>query len=173
MFAAVQRSDVTDSGSYGTKVKIGHIHLATASDGSIMRFASLVERLDRLAIEQHILVSSTALARRLQSCPYVTIGPVVRTPVMAYCLMPDVDLVHIHDDKSGQAGLLLTLTRSTPFVMTTPEERATSRNPLKYSMLRRAQSLISPSEGDADEIIRIYRRTIDAWSELPQDADCG
>ena len=154
-------------------MKIGHIFLATASDGSIMRFAALVEGLDRLAIEQHILVSSTALAGRLQSCPYVTMGPVVKTPVMAYCLMPDVDLVHIHDDKSGKAGLLLTLTRSTPFVMTTPEGETKNRNPLKRSMLRRAQSLISPSEVDAEEIIRIYRRTIDAWSELPQDADCG
>ena len=173
MFAAVQRTDVTDSGSYGTKVKIGHIYLATASDDAIMHFASLVEGLDRLAIEQHLLISSTALVRRLQSCPYVTIGPVVRTPVMAYCLMPDVDLVHTHDDKSGQAGLLLTLTRSTPFVMTTSEEKATGRNPLKRSMLQRAQSLISPSEADAEEIIRIYRRTIDARSELPQDADCG
>ena len=36
---------------------------------------------------------------------------------MAYCLMPEVDIVHIHEPDSGQAGLLLTLARSIPFVM--------------------------------------------------------
>lgn len=154
-------------------MKIGHIYLATASDEAIKRFATLVEGLDRLAIDQHVLVTSLVLAKRLQCCPYVTVGPVVKTPVMAYCLMPKVDLVHIHDSKSGKAGLLLTLTRSTPFVMTSDEQQATSRNPLKRSMLHRAQSLISASVSDPEKLIRIYRKTIDAWSEFPQDADCG
>ena len=89
-------------------VKIGHIYLSTASDDAASEFALLVEALDRLAVEQHAIVSSAALARRLQSCPYVTVGPVVKSPVVAYCLMPDIDLVHAHDEKSGQAGLLLT-----------------------------------------------------------------
>jgi len=153
-------------------MKIGHIYLATTSVDAIMHVTSLVEGLDRLAIEQHLLVSSTALVRRLQSCPYVTIGPVVKSPVIAYCLMPKVDLVHIHDEKSGQAGLLLVLTRSTPFVMTASETATKTRNPLNRSIMRRAQSLISTSETNAEDIIRIYRQTIDAWSELPQDADC-
>jgi len=154
-------------------VHIGHICLTTASDDTITRFTSLIEAFDRLAIEQHVLVASIALARRLQSCPYVTVGPVVKTPVMAYCLMPKVDLVHIHDNTSGQAGLLLTLTRSTPFVMTTPDKISTSRNPLKRSVFQRAQSLIPPSEAEPEKLISLYRQTIDAWSKLPQDADCG
>jgi hypothetical protein len=154
-------------------VKIGHIYLANDPDEATTQFASLVEALDRLAVDQHVLVANLALARRLQCCPYVTVGPVVNSPVMAYCLMPDVDLVHIHDSKSGQAGLLLTLARSTPFVITTLNEQTTSRNPLKRSMLRRAQSLISPSESDPEKLIGIYRQTIDTWSELPQDADGG
>lgn len=155
-------------------MKIGHICLVSESDDAIQRFAALVEAFDRLAIEQHVLVSSVALARRLQSCPYVTVGPVVRTPVMAYCLMPAVDLVHIHDEKSGQAGLLLTLTRSTPFVMRAPTEKsASSRNPLKRSVLQRAQCLIPSSMQEADDLLGIYQETIDAWSKFPQDADCG
>lgn len=138
-----------------------------------MRFTTLVESLDRLTIDQHVLVSSAALARRLHSCPYVTVGPVVKTPVMAYCLMPSVDVVHIHDTKSGQVGLLLTLTRSTPFVMTCDGKNRSGRNPIRRSIFERAQAMVSPSELDTESIVRIYRKTVDAWSELPQDADCG
>ena len=154
-------------------VKIGHIYLETASDDTILQFAALIEALDRLAVEQHVLVASTALARRLDCCPYVTIGPVVKTPVMAYCLMPDVSIVHIHDGKSGQAGLLLTLTRSIPFVMTTPDTTTKSRNPLKRSILHRAQSLVPPEDAEPEKLVRLYRRTVAAWSKLPQDADSG
>lgn len=138
-----------------------------------MRFTTLVESLDRLTIDQHVLVSNAALARRLQPCPYVTVGPVVKTPVMAYCLMPSVDLVHIHDTKSGQVGLLLTLTRSMPFVMTCDEENRRDRNPIRRSIFERAQAIVSPSELDTEAVINIYRKTVDAWSELPQDANCG
>ena len=154
-------------------MKIGHVYLTAESADSTTRFTTLVESLDRLTIDQHLLVSNAALARRLQSCAYVTVGPVVKTPVMAYCLMPDVDLVHIHDTKSGQVGLLLTLTRSTPFVMTCDEENRNSRNPIRRSIFDRAQAMLSPSEPDTESIIRVYRKTIDSWSELPQDANCG
>ncbi len=154
-------------------MKIGHILLVTDADEAVRRVTTLIEALDRLAVEQHVLVGSQSLARRLHSCPYVTVGPVVRTPVMAYCLMPRVDLVHIHDEKSGQAGLLLTLTRSTPFVMTAPgAEAASSANPLRRSVLNRAQSLIPLSRHEPDDLLQIYQEAIDAWSKLPQDADC-
>ena len=154
-------------------MKIGHICLSTASDDAASEFASLIESLDRLAVDQYVLVADAAVARSLQSCPYVTVGPVVRSPVMAYCLMPEIDLVHVHDEKSGQAGLLLTLTRSIPFVMMNPETRPNGRNPLKRSIAHRAQSLIDPANTTPDELLRIYRQTVAAWSELPQDADCG
>lgn len=152
-------------------MKVGHIYLATAPGGAVMDFASLVEALDRLAIDQHVLVADVALARRLQSCPYVTVGPVVKTAVVAYCLMPDIDIVHIHDDKSGQAGLLLTLTRAIPFVMTTAETSHDGRNPLKRSVFHRAQGLIPPSVTEPEELIEIYKRSVDAWSKFPQDAN--
>lgn len=154
-------------------MKIGHVYLTSDSADSTTRFATLVESLDRLTIDQHVLVSNALLARRLQSCPYVTVGPVVRTPVMAYCLMPNVDLVHIHDTRSGQVGLLLTLTRSTPFVMTYDGEKRSGRNPIRQSILGRAQAMVSPSELDTEAVISIYRKTVDSWSELPQDANCG
>ena len=154
-------------------MKIGHICL-TASVDARTRFESVVEALDRLAVEQHVITSSAPLARRLQCCPYVTVGPAVRTPVMAYCLMPAVDLVHIHDEKSGQAGLLLTLTRSTPFVMSSDPSPDSGWNPLRRSVFNRAQALVPASlAAEPDELVALYRRTIDTWSKLPQDADCG
>jgi len=111
-------------------MKVGHICLATMGGTEIERFAQLVEAISQFDVEQHVLVASHALGRRLAKCAHVTVGPIVRSPVMAYCLMPQVDLAHVHDGKSGQAGLLLTLTRSIPFVITTNESTAVDRNPL-------------------------------------------
>jgi hypothetical protein len=154
-------------------MKIGHICLAMESDKALAGFVALVEALDRLAIDQHVLVASVSLARRLQSRPYVMVGPVVKTAVMAYCLMPDVDLVHVHDEKAEQAALLLRLTRSIPFVMTvrgTDDERL---NPLSRAVRQRAACIVQQPYDEVGEIISTYRQTIDSWSKLPQDADCG
>lgn len=157
-----------------TPLKIGHICLALESDEVTASLTSLVEAFDRLAIEQHVLVASVSLARRLESCPYVTVGPVVKTAVMAYCLMPNVDLVHIHDEKGEQAALLLRLTRSIPFVMTVSDaDDDAGLNPLSRAVRRRAARLVQKPYGAYDEIISTYRQVIDTWSKLPQDADCG
>ena len=154
-------------------MKIGQIFLEKSDEDGARRFRTIVEGLDKLAIEQHALVANVSIARSLRALPYVTVGPVVRTPVMAYCLMPDIDVVHVHDGKSGQAGLLLTLTRSIPFVMAASETSDATRNPLKRSILHRAQALIEPSRMQPESLIDIYRRAVDAWSKLPEDANCG
>lgn len=148
-------------------MKVGHICLADVSDSTTGRFAAIVEGLDRLAVDQHAIVSDASLARRLQRCPCVSIGPVVSSSVMAYCLMPEVDVVHVHDAESGKAGLLLTLTRSIPFVLTEDALESTGRNPLRRSVLKRAQLLVDPAERDPDALFRLYRATAEAWSELP------
>lgn len=153
-------------------MKVGQIYLESSPDDGATHFSAIVEALDKLAIDQHVLVADVALARSLHALPYVTVGPVVRTPIMAYCLMPEVDVVHIHDDRSGQTGLLMTLTRSVPFILSSPQQPDT-RNPLKRSVIRRAHRILSPRETDPETLIEAYRRTIDAWSKLPQDADCG
>ncbi len=80
---------------------------------------------------------------------------------MAYCLMPDVDLAHVHESRSGQAGLLLTLTRSIPFVITTAGSNDNKLNPLTRSVLRRAAQTIvrsdtAPGNQAAREHIGIY-----------------
>ena len=149
-------------------MKIGHILLADAGNGQSTEFIELVEALDRLAIDQHVLVADAATARRLDAAPYVTVGPVVRSPVMACCLMPTVDVVHIHDDKSGQAGLLLTLTRSTPYVVTSGRQR---RGRLHRSVLKRAQYKVAPGIADPETLVATYRKAIDRWSELPENTN--
>ena len=149
-------------------MKIGHICLADNSKSHGARFAALVEALAGKAITQHALVSSAALARRLAKLPNVTVGPVVRTPVMAYCLMPDVALAHIHEVKSGQAGLLLTLTRTIPYVISAESDELGSKNPLTRSVLHRAAQLVpviadEPVQKIADERLRIYQDCLRSW----------
>jgi hypothetical protein len=152
-------------------VKIGHIFLKAADDAATDAFVRLVESLDRAAVEQHVLVSDLAIARRLEGRPCVTVGPVVSSPVMAYCLMPQVDLVHVHDRKAGQAGLLLTLTRSIPYVLSMPAHGG--RDPLQRSIKSRARRLIGADGLSADRLVENYREAIARWSEFPQDANCG
>ena len=154
-------------------MRVGHIYLEKAPADGAPSFSALVEALDRLAIEQHVLVADAALARSLRPLPFATVGPVVQTPVMAYCLMPDSDVVHIHDDKAGQAGLLLTLTRSMPYVISAIQPVERLKNPLKRSVYERAQHLVDPALADPEELIEIYRRVTDGWLKLPKDANCG
>ena len=134
-------------------MKIGHICLATPDSEASEYFAALVEALDQFGASQHVLVASVALARRLSKCEHVTIGPVVKTPVMAYCLMPDVDIAHVHEGKSGQSGLLLTLTRSVPFVITIDSGFEQDRSPIARSVLKRAVQTIKRNDIEPDELV--------------------
>ena len=153
-------------------MKIGHICIETQSEEQNARFVALVEALDRLAVDQHILVSSSVLARRLSTCPYVTLGPIVRSPVMACCLMPAVDLVHIHGARSGQAGLLLTLTRSIPYVLGEDRDRTSATRPLRQSVVQRARAIVSVDASDPELLLAAYESALNRRSEFPEDSDC-
>jgi len=149
-------------------VKIGHICLTLPGNDISEHFAALVEALDRHDTEQHVLVASVMLARRLSACQSVTVGPIVKTPVMAYCLMPNVDLAHVHESKSGQAGLLLTLTRSIPFVITTSAGSGETMSPLTRSVLSRAAHALKrlgtePGNQAAREHLGIYQDVLTSW----------
>ncbi len=132
---------------------IGHINLAKSMNGTGEHFVKLIEGLDRQGIRQHVLVRNRSLARRLAVCDNVTVGPVVRTPLMAYCLMPNVSVAHVHDDKSGHAALLMTLTRSTPYVVTRRSTQVLGKNPISRSIYSRAASLICLSDEAASEFL--------------------
>ncbi len=149
-------------------VKIGHICLTPPGNDISEHFAALVEALDRHDTDQHVLVASVMLAKRLGACQNVTVGPIVKTPVMDYCLLPNVDLAHVHEGKSGQAGLLLTLTRSIPFVITTSEISADKMNPLTRSIFHRAAHRITrpdtaPGNQAAREHLGIYLEALTGW----------
>ena len=149
-------------------VKIGHICLTQPGNDISEHFAALVEALDRHDADQHVLVASVMLAKRLAACHNVTVGPIVKTPVMAYCLMPNVELAHIHESKSGQAGLLLTLTRSIPFVITTSGISENNVNALTRSILHRAAHRITradtaPGNQAAREHLGIYDAVLTSW----------
>lgn len=136
-------------------MQIGHINLEPSMNGISEHFIRLVEALDRQGFAQHVLVANAALAKRIAVYDGVSTGPVTRTPIMAACLMTDVSVVHAHDLAGGRAGLLMTLTRSIPYVLTSRSSAAPARNPITRSVLTRAASVICPS----DEAIRALAGT--------------
>lgn len=127
-------------------MNIGHINLAKSFNGIGEHFVALIEALDRQGIHQHVIVRNKSLARRVAIYDNVTLAPVTGSPVVAYCLMPVVDVVHVHNDKSAQAGLLLTLTRSIPFVLTRRVASDSPGNPILRSIDDRAAGLICCTE---------------------------
>ena len=141
---------------------IGHINLATSINGAGDHFVNLIEALRRHEVRQYVLVKNVALARRLHALADVAVGPSVSSAVMAYCLMPRVDIVHVHDPSGEQAGLLLTLTRSIPFVLTHRDAGA-GPNPVTQAVYRRASGVIYHGDANAAKHLRIYRHAVDAW----------
>ena len=135
-------------------VRIGHINLSTSFNGTGEPFVTLIEALQQHGEQQHVVVRNIALAKRLDAVDNVTVGPTARSAVTACCLMPHCDLVHIHDPTGAQAGLLLTLTRSIPYVLTHRDD-ALGRSPLTRSIYRRAAIVICLDESDA-AILRHY-----------------
>lgn len=140
-------------------MRVGHINLATSFNGTGEHFVSLVEALEQAGVEQHVLVRNTALAKRLDAIEGVNVGPVVRSAVTACCLMPSCDLVHMHDPAAAQAGLLLTLTRSIPFVLTHRSSGVIGKNPLTQAIYKRASGIICLDESDI-ALLRHYEPTL-------------
>lgn len=141
---------------------IGHINLSESFNGAGEYFVRLIEALQSRGSEQYVLVRNVALAKRLDVIDGVTVGPVVRSAVTAYCLMPDVDIVHIHDRSSWPAGLLLTLTKTIPFVLTRHTSIDKVRNPLNQAVIDRAAGFIAENQIDASEHIVVYRQALEA-----------
>lgn len=153
-------------------MEIGHINLAKSFNGTGEHFVALVEALDRQGARQHVIVRNQSLARRIAVYDSVTMGPITASPVMAYCLMPNVDVVHVHDDKSAQSGLLLTLTRSIPYVLTQRVVNDASRNPLAHSIDDRAASLICCTDDAARNANRgTASRQINVIPDIAREED--
>lgn len=141
---------------------IGHINLSQSFNGAGEHFVNLIDSLQQHSIQQYVLVRNVALAKRLDLIDGVVVGPVVRSPITAYCLMPSVDIVHIHNESCSSAGLLLTLTRSIPFVLTRCEEIDQSKNPINQLVCNRASDFVDEKQVTASEHMQIYRRAVDS-----------
>jgi hypothetical protein len=127
-------------------MKIGHVCFDRTFNGIREHIVSLVEGLAAQGASQHIIVRSQPLAKRLSLYENVAVGPTTGASVVACCLMPPVDVVHCHDDKSAQAGLLLQLTRSIPFVVTRRSRSNPTDHPITQAYYRRAGSVICTTD---------------------------
>lgn len=145
---------------------LGHINLAKSFNGAGENFVKLIEALQQQGVTQYVLVRNVALAKRLDLIDNVTVGPTVRSAVMAYCLMPHMDIVHVHNASDGQAGLLLTLTRSIPYVLT-QQRQSPGRNPLLQAIHSRASGFIYKHDANAAKHLRVYRHAIESWHANP------
>lgn len=142
-----------------TELTIGHINLIQSFDQAAQEFVILVEGLQRKGIRQHVLVRNPELAKRLGAIDDVVVGPIVKSAVMAYCLMPQLDLVHIHDMAAGQAGLLLALTRSMPFVLTHHGDFEGGTGAIAQAIYRRASRIICADDSEVS-ILRHLEPTL-------------
>jgi len=145
---------------------IGHINLAKSFNGAGENFVKLIEALQEYGATQFVLVRNVALAKRLDLIDDVTVGPTVRSAVMAYVLMPAVDVVHIHSPSDGQAGLLLTLTRSIPFVMTNNDQPG-GMNPMAQAISKRAAGIVYKHDANAAKHLRVYQNAVKSWRAKP------
>ena len=93
---------------------IGHISLTKDFDEAARQLILLVNELAKHNIRQYVIVRCPSLAIRLSAYRKVTLGQLAGSPVSACSALPNIDIAHVHDLKSARAGLLLTLTRSTP-----------------------------------------------------------
>lgn len=141
---------------------IGHINLAKTFDCTGECFVTLVETLQQLGTKQYVVVRNAGLAKRLDHVTNVVVGPTVRSSISAQSLIPQVDIVHIHGRSGWPAGLLLLLTRSLPFVLTSTEQDARFKNPIMQSAYDRASAVIPKEMTDAADILLIYRRSVES-----------
>ncbi len=142
---------------------VGHINLAKSFNGAGDNFVRLIEALQEYGVTQYVVVRNVALAKRLDLIDGVTAGPTARSAVMAYVLMPHVDIVHVHRYVDSQAGLLLTLTRSIPFVLTQHDQQPTNQSPLTQAIIQRASGFVYRHDANAAKHLRVYRHAIDSW----------
>lgn len=141
---------------------VGHVNLATTFNGAGEHFVKLVEDLRQHGVEQYVVVRNIALAKRLDIIDGVTVGPVVRSAVTAFCLMPSVDVMHVHDSSSASAGLLMALTRSVPFVLSVHGINDDKKNPIRQAIEARASGFAETEVISSIELMKLYRHAVDS-----------
>lgn len=150
---------------------LGHILLDRKGSDRDRDFLAMAENLDHLGVRQHFVVADDATARYLQRLAFAAGVDVTASPIVANCLISNVDLVHAHGYRAGRAGLIMTLTRGIPYVLTAIQNGRGEAMSLKGSVMRRARVLLTDDRVPVAELIDVYAAVIRGESELPQDAD--
>lgn len=135
------------------RMTIGHILLCRGNSAGFEHFVRLTEGIDLLGMRQHVIVANRELAARVGMYEGVTLGPTTQSALMAMVLMPEVTLVHAHDDEAGRAALLRNLTRSTPYVLTYREPRAPGWSALRRSIYARAETIIATTAAASKSLV--------------------
>ena len=136
-------------------MRIGHIDLSAHISTAQEQLVVLVEALTAHGVEQHVLVRNPFLAKRLAICTGVSVGPIVRSPVTAYCVIPGVDIVHAHDSRAISSGVFLALSRSIPFVLTHRQFSTPGNSPMTRFKYGRAAAIVCPS-ADISKVMSDY-----------------
>lgn len=148
-------------------MRLGHINLARSFNGTGEHVIALVEALDRQGVSQHVIVRNEALAKRLRIYENVSVGPTTGAAVIAYCLMPAVDVVHAHDNCGAQTGLLLALTRSIPFVLTHRIDMHPHGSPVNRSIFDRAAGIVCTTDAGSRSLTAMdATRPIDVINDI-------
>lgn len=127
---------------------VGHINLSPDMHDAGEQFIRLVEALQQSGIQQHVLVRNSTLAKRIAAIEGIEVGSVVHSPITAYCLLPQVDVLHVHEPAAGQAGLLSVLIRSIPYVLTHRGAVPHGSNSLLRAIYRRASAVICQDDSE-------------------------
>lgn len=149
---------------------IGHIYLHARDNGVSEYVVRLVESLDALGVEQHVIADEHDFIARVAISSAVSTGPCTSSSIVATALMPPVNLVHIHDEDAGRAGLLLKLTRSMRYVITRRDPTPLTGSPIQRAIYERAECCIARSSEAAQSIIDAGIRT---RTEVLGDLDAG
>lgn len=139
-------------------MRIGHICLSKDANCSARRFVRLIQTLALHGFEQHVIVRNAVIAKGVERTKGVSVESDIRTPVSAFCMMSSVDVVHLHDRFSWQAGLLFVLTKSVPYVLTALPVSEQFGGAVVNATQRRAAALIDPEIADVATHIQIYRQ---------------
>jgi len=140
-------------------LRVGHISLAPSDGWPIDDLSELIAALRHHGLAQHLLTADETLWRRVESFEGVVVGPIAHSPLSAYSLVPSVDVVHVHDLTAAQAGLLLALTRSIPFVLTHTTLAGRRGDPLRRAIYRRAATVICRDDAEM-AILRHFDPTL-------------
>lgn len=160
-----------------TVTVIAHVNLAKGFRGGERQTEILVRGLSGRDWSQVVVGRrGEPLAEKLAGLPGVEVRPVPNNPVSAARATAGADLVHVHEGRAGQAGLLANLFAGRPYLVTRRIPQAPSGRPATRLLYRRARHIACVSEA-IREAMEAYVPDVpkscihSAVARLPADPD--